>query len=103
MQAAGLLYDATWHALFVGFVFGMIFAHAPIVFPAVLRVPVPMAGRYYVHWALLQLSLVARLAGDLLGDAQLRRVGGLLGAAAIVLFLLNTASAAVLEYKKRRA
>ncbi|MCB0221050.1 MAG: metal-sulfur cluster assembly factor, partial [Chrysiogenetes bacterium] len=42
MQAAGLLYDATWHALFVGFVFGMIFAHAPIVFPAVLRVPVPM-------------------------------------------------------------
>ena len=34
-------YDAAVHALALGFVFSMVFGHAPIIFPAVLRVPVP--------------------------------------------------------------
>ena len=36
-QAAGLLYDAMLHTLFLGFVFGMIFGHAPVIFPAWAR------------------------------------------------------------------
>ena len=31
-QAAGLIYDAMLHTLFLGFVFGMIFGHAPVIF-----------------------------------------------------------------------
>jgi len=34
-------YDAALHALALGFVFSMVFGHAPIIFPAVLRVAVP--------------------------------------------------------------
>lgn len=103
MPAAGPIYDAIWHSLFMGFVFGMIFAHAPIVFPAVLRIPIPMKARFYLHWILLQISLVFRLWGDLGADPELRRQGGLLGAIAIVLFLINTASAAAGEYRRRRS
>ena len=34
-QAAGPVYDAQLHTLFLGFVFGMIFGHTPVIFPAV--------------------------------------------------------------------
>jgi len=36
---AGPIYDAKLHAVFVGFVFSMVFGHAPIIFPAVLGSP----------------------------------------------------------------
>ena len=48
--AAGLQYDAALHAIFLGFVMAMIFAHTPIIFPAVLDRPI----RY--SFILLQLS-----------------------------------------------
>jgi hypothetical protein len=32
-------YDITLHAVFLGFVFAMIFAHAPVIFPLVFRRP----------------------------------------------------------------
>ena len=35
-QSAGFLYDAYLHAILIGFIFSMIFGHAPIIFPAVL-------------------------------------------------------------------
>src|SRR5206468_8001915 len=34
-------FDAAVHALALGFVFSMVFGHAPIIFPAVLRVQMP--------------------------------------------------------------
>lgn len=37
----GAAYDAALHAVLLGFVFSMVFGHAPIIFPAVLRVAVP--------------------------------------------------------------
>ena len=39
--AGGFAYDASLHAIFLGFVFSMVFAHAPVIVPAVLRVPLP--------------------------------------------------------------
>jgi len=89
-QWAGLLYDAQLHAVFVGFVFSMIFAHAPIILPALSGLAVPYHDRFYVHLALLHASLAVRLGGDLLALPPVRAWGGLLNAAAIVLFLLNT-------------
>ncbi len=90
---AGPLYDATWHAVFVGFVFSMIFGHAPIIFPSILGVSVFYRPRFYVHLGLLHLSLLLRIVGDLAGLAGLRRFGGLLNAAAVLLFLGSTAAA----------
>jgi hypothetical protein len=87
-----LLNDALLHALFVGFVFVMIFGHAPIIFPAVLGVPVEYRPRFYLHLVLLHASLLVRIAGDLGGGHPLRQWGGLGNAVAILFFLVNTVS-----------
>ena len=87
---AGPRYDAMLHAFFLGFVFSMIFAHAPIVFPAVLARPMRFSASFYIHLALLQVSLLLRLAGDLLDMPLARRWGGLLNAITLLLFLLIT-------------
>lgn len=87
----GALYDAILHALFLGFAFSMIFGHAPIIFPAVLGVAVPFRPAFYLHLALLHVSLTLRLAGDFTEIWRLREWGGLFNAAAVLLFLANTA------------
>lgn len=48
---AGPLYDALLHSLFVGFVFAMIFGHAPIIVPALLRLPLSIS-----RWSHLPLA-----------------------------------------------
>ena len=88
---AGPLYDAMLHTLFLGFVFAMIFAHAPIILPAVLGGTVPYRLDFYAPLALLNLSLIVRLCGDLGGHGDVRRWGGLLGATAVLAFVANTA------------
>ena len=84
-------YDAMLHSLFLGFVFAMIFGHAPIIFPAVLQVPIIYTPLFYFHFALLEFSLVLRITGDLTSTASAVKWGGLLNAASLVLFLVNTA------------
>jgi hypothetical protein len=78
----------------VGFVFAMIFGHAPIIFPAVLGVAVPFHAFFYAHLVLLHLSLVLRVAGDLALWWPGRQWGGLLNVVAILLFFANTGHAA---------
>lgn len=90
---AGPHYDALLHSVTVGFVFSMIFAHALIIVPAILRVELPYAPRAYVPLALLHLSLALRVAGDLLPWWPGRLWGGLIGALTILLFLGMTATA----------
>jgi hypothetical protein len=91
--AAGSSYDAMLHALFVGFVFSMIFGHAPIIVVAVLGRRLMYRPRFYIHLAVLHASLVLRIVGDLAPWLPGRRWGGLLNALAIVLFLASTATA----------
>jgi len=85
----GLHYDAILHAIFLGFVFAMIFGHAPIIFPAVVGVPVPFRPAFYAHLGLLHFSLLLRVVGDLGASLPLRQWGGLLNVAAVLLFLAN--------------
>lgn len=95
-------YDGALHALLVGFVFSMVFGHAPIILPAVARIRLPFHGGFYLPLALLHASLALRLAGDALGDFPLRALGGLGNALAIGVFLLTvvgTALAAALRTK----
>jgi hypothetical protein len=91
--AAGLQYDAIQHAVLVGFVMSMIFGHAPIIFPAITGRPVPFQTAFYSHLALLHLSLILRVGSDLVVWLPGRQWGGLLNAATIILFLVNTALA----------
>jgi hypothetical protein len=87
---AGPVYDALLHTIFVGFVFSMIFGHAPIILPALLGVAMPYSPLFYLHLTLLHLTLVLRVAGDLLWWLPGRRWGGALNGIAILLFLLVT-------------
>ncbi|MBK7583081.1 MAG: hypothetical protein IPI67_23145 [Myxococcales bacterium] len=89
--SAGLLYDATLHALFLGFVFSMVFGHAPIILPAVLRVELPYARLFYLPLALLHGSVALRIAADLAGAPYLRQVGGTLNVLTLVTFALSIA------------
>ncbi len=87
----GTLRDAALHALGMGFVFSMIFAHAPIIVPVVAGLRVRFHPFLYVPLALLHASVALRVAGDL-GDVALRRWSGVANAAAIVLFALAMAA-----------
>ena len=90
----GPRYDAMLHALLLGFVFSMIFGHAPVIFPGVLGMPVPFRQSFYGHLTLLHASLVLRVVGDLAGWLPGRQWGGLLNVVALLLFLVNTVRAA---------
>ena len=79
--------DAALHAWFVGFVFSMIFGHAPIIAPALLRVALPYKPWFYVPLAVLHLSLAERIVGDLLMDHATRARGAAGNAFAIALFI----------------
>jgi hypothetical protein len=87
--------DAGLHAILLGFVFSMVFGHAPIIFPAVTRAAMPYHWSFYVPLVLLQASLAIRLAGDFSGVADWRRLGGMANAAALLLFVLGTVAAVV--------
>ena len=99
----GAAYDASLHAVFLGFVMSMVFAHAPVIVPAVLRVPLPYSRGFYTQLALLHVSLAVRLiGGDLLDDDALWRWGGIANEAAILLFLVATAFAAGHAWRQPR-
>lgn len=98
----GASYDAFLHAILVGFVLSMIFAHAPVIFPAVTRIRIPYHAVFYVPLIVLHASLLARLAGDLLAIPHCRAAGGALNAAALLLFVL-CAAGSVLHGKRQAA
>jgi hypothetical protein len=104
LSTGGFAYDAQLHALFLGFVMSMVFAHAPVIVPAVLRVRLPFHPRFYAHLALLHLSLALRvIGGDWAGNLRLWQWGGVAGEAAILLFLVVTATAVARSRRRRTA
>lgn len=84
---AGFIYDAILHTVFLGFVFAMIFGHAPIIFPAVLGLQIPYRGNFYAPLVLLHASLIVRVLGELAGSAPLRLWGGLFNEIAVLLYV----------------
>jgi hypothetical protein len=102
MLWAGPTYDALLHAILVGFVFSMIFGHAPIIFPAILGLRIGFHPVAYLPLALLQASVVMRVVGDLAPDTQLRMSGGLLGAISIALYAATIVVMVVAARQDRR-
>jgi hypothetical protein len=51
-------YDAQLHMVFLGFVMSMVFAHAPVIAPAVVRRPLPYFPIFYGPLALLHAALL---------------------------------------------
>lgn len=84
---AGPGYDATVHAVFLGFVMSMVMAHAPVILPAVLRRPLPYRPVMYVPVLLLHVSLILRVAvGDGRGVTWAWQAGGVLNILAVLAF-----------------
>jgi hypothetical protein len=87
----GTLYDAVLHTVFLGFVMSMVFAHAPVILPAIIGVPLPFRRTFYLHAGLLHVSVFLRSVGDLSDElGQWRARGAMLSAMALLLFLFNT-------------
>ncbi|HLS90352.1 MAG TPA: hypothetical protein VK101_03805 [Limnochordia bacterium] len=93
----GLYYDAWTHSIFVGFVMVMIMAHAPIILPAVLGIPVKFTPLLYAPVTLLHLSLALRVTADLMLSWHGRQWTGVANVASVLLFM------AVLVVSVRRA
>lgn len=81
LMALAVGYDAALHAIFVGFVFSMVFGHAPVILPAVLRVRFPYHPLLYAPLVLLHASLAVRVFFS-------TPLGAWGNAAAIALFIL---------------
>jgi hypothetical protein len=84
LMALSLGYDAALHAIFVGFVFSMVFGHAPVILPAVLRVRFPYSPFLYLPLVLLHASLALRVTVS-------TGIGAWGNAAAIALFIATGA------------
>ena len=98
----GLLYDAALHSFFLGFVFSMIFAHAPIILPGVLRLTInPFNKSLYIWFVLLQLSLLLRISDVFSGITSLKLSAGIINGIAILGFFVNMAIIVFLAKRKQ--
>jgi hypothetical protein len=83
---AGFSYDAYLHAVLLGFVFSMVFGHAPIIFPAILERPISFHPVAWLPLVLLHVAVASRILGDILLDQDLRQAAGMLAGIAIALY-----------------
>jgi len=94
--AHGSVYDAMLHAIFLGFVFSMIFAHAPVIVPSVLGRPLPFHRGFYLPLVLLHATLLLRvLGGDAARNVGLWRWSGVLNEITLLLFIAMAAIAVI--------
>jgi hypothetical protein len=97
---AGSTYDAFLHTILVGFVFSMIFGHALIIFPAVVKIKITYHPTFYLPLFVLHAALIVRIIGDLVLNPHYRSIGGALNAIAIALFILNIISTIICNKRK---
>lgn len=89
-------YDAVTHAVLLGFVMSMIMAHATTILPAVLHISLPYRAAFWAPAILLHASLIVRIwIGDGLGLPLAFTVGGAMGVAALLLFVLTALGSAI--------
>jgi hypothetical protein len=91
-------YDLALHAVLIGFVLSMVFGHALIILPAIVRLRIVYRPVLYVPLATLHVSLVLRGLGDVLEWQAGRQWSGIVTLLALVGFMLSVATAA----KRRR-
>lgn len=95
-------YDATLHMFFLGFVFSMIFAHAPIIFPGIFRINISLYHPVlYLVFILFQLSLCVRITGDAVLSNPLRQWGAMCNGISILTFFITTAAIVISRNNKK--
>ncbi len=100
----GAFYDASIHSFFLGFVFLMIFAHAPVILPAVLKLNIsPFGKSLYTWYILLNLTLMLRVLCVFPDIAPLKALAGMLNGLTILGFFINMIILVRLAKKKNAA
>lgn len=95
-------YDVVIHAIFIGFAFTMIMAHAPTIFPAVMGIPVPYRPIMYVPLVLLNLGLALRIFAEItVGQGALWVHGGQINVIAILLFVITIVGTVIASEPKK--
>ena len=74
----------------MGFAFSMILAHAPVIIPAIVHRALPYHRLMWLPYVLLHAGLVVRVVGLLAEASSVWKVGGALGVAAILVFMVLT-------------
>ena len=80
--------DAAIHAIALGFIFAMVIGHAPIIFPAVVRLAIPFSPIFYAPLILTSLGVLLRLLAALTAEPALRESGAVINAIGILSFML---------------
>jgi hypothetical protein len=77
-------YDLIIHSFFIGFVFCMIFAHGPIILPGVLGLSIKPYSKVLYFWlAVLLLSLIMRIVGNVSLAHSIRKYSGMITAISV--------------------
>lgn len=100
---AGPDYAVVLHAFLLGFIFSMIFGHAPIIVPALTGLKYLYTPLLYAHLILLHVTLVYRTYGSMARNFDAQKVGGLLNVVAVLLFLAMTVLVVLRSNLSRRA
>lgn len=90
-------YDFVVHAIFLGFAMSMVLAHAPIILPAVIGRSLPYHWVFWVPLVALQLGLLVRFGGLLVGSNPTWQTGGVATVIALLLLPLAAISATMLR------
>ncbi|MDN4165025.1 hypothetical protein QWY31_05895 [Cytophagales bacterium LB-30] len=92
MEDSAFFYDVFVHAFFLGFAFSMIWAHAPLIFPSLIKKQGPAYHPIiWFGWSLFQITLLARLLSALLGASTLRQWFGMTNGLSIFLLFASIA------------
>ncbi|MFC6317756.1 hypothetical protein [Corynebacterium gerontici] len=93
-------YDVRVHAIFLGFVMSMIFAHAPTIATAVSKRTLPYHRVLYIPVILLHVGLSARVLGSLIGDLLAWRIAGVSNVVAVAVFMICAVTLSVWKGKR---
>lgn len=99
---AGFNYDAILHAIAGGYIFSMVFGHAPMIFPALTGKQIKFSVAFYVPLALLHLSIILREISNLSATFDGRKWASLLNATSILLFLAMMALGAIRYHRENK-
>lgn len=95
-------YDLYVHTFFLGFAFSMIWAHAPIIFPAVFKVRVDLFHPFlWWGWALFQLTLTGRITSAWAGWPDWRYLFGTLNGFSILAIFLSMGFIFFFRWKRK--
>lgn len=95
-------YDATVHAVTLGFVLSMVFGHSLIIFPSVIGLKLRYSPILYWPLLLLQISVAIRIAADFSAWTELRSLSAFLAVAAVALFAATIAAASLSSRSRAR-